>query len=163
MTTRIIETKVYTIESHPNPEKVYEWIRNNWYDLMQFTIDDCIVSLEAFADFIGAKLDYSISAVPDRGEHITFNFEYAEMTLADIGHIDVNGDCPFSGMGWDETILDAFRDESNGKCLETILSDVEYRILKHIHDETDYIYGDEALQEMCEINEYEFTEDGECV
>ena len=163
MTTRIIETKVYTIESHPNPGKVYDWIRNNWYDLTQYDVEEAIASLKAFAKFIGAKLDYAISASPVRGEYVTFNFEYAEMTLADIGHIDVSGNCPFTGVFYDEVILDAFRDESNGKCLETILNDVEHRILKHIHDETDYLYADESLRDMCEANEYEFTEDGECV
>ena len=36
---KIIETKVYTIEEHPNKEKCFEWIRNNWYDLNQYSVD----------------------------------------------------------------------------------------------------------------------------
>ena len=30
---RTIELKVYTINEHPNKDKCFDWIRNNWYDL----------------------------------------------------------------------------------------------------------------------------------
>lgn len=30
---RVIETKVFRIEEHPNRDAVYNWIRDHWYDL----------------------------------------------------------------------------------------------------------------------------------
>ncbi len=36
---RIIETKVYTIEEHPNKDKCFEWIRNNWHGLSSWELD----------------------------------------------------------------------------------------------------------------------------
>ena len=30
---RTIKIKVYTIKDHPNKEKCFEWIRDNWFDL----------------------------------------------------------------------------------------------------------------------------------
>jgi len=69
---RIIETKVYTIEEHPNKEKCFEWIRNNWYELNQHSVEEIISSIKSLSNKIGGTFDYSISQVPDRGEHITF-------------------------------------------------------------------------------------------
>ncbi len=69
---RVIELKVYTIEEHPNKEKCYEWIRNNWLDLNQHSVDEVISSIKALNKEIGGTFDYSISSVPNRGEHITF-------------------------------------------------------------------------------------------
>ena len=34
------------------------------------------------------------------------------------------------------------------------------KLLKAIHEETEYIYSDEGLFELCECNEYEFNEEG---
>lgn len=164
MTITIKEYKVYTIESHPNPELCFEWIRDNWYDLGDSSIQDSIESLEAFSSHIGAKLDYSISIVPDRGEYVRFEFSGELPSLGDITiDLDLSGNCPFTGVCYDETILDAFRESANdaSATLNDVLRDVEYRMLKTLHDEGDYIYSDEGLKELCEANEYQFKECGE--
>lgn len=163
---RIIEKTVYTIEEHPNPEAVYGWIRDNWHDLGDFAVEESIVSLKAFAEHIGARVDYSISIVPDRGENIRFSFEYNEPTLGDvIIDLDLSGNCPLTGMCYDENILDAVRDAATDATatLADVLRDVEYNVLKTLHNEGDYLYSDEGLFEMCQANEYEFYENGEIV
>ncbi len=160
MTITVKEYTVYTIDSHPNPELCYEWIRNNWHDLGEHCVQEAIDSLKAFADHIGATLDYSVSIVPDRGEHISL--DHLAVIKDDLPAIDLSGNCPFTGVYYDEVILDAFRDEDeNGDDVDTILRDVEYRVLKAIHSEGEHIYSDDGLREMCEANEYEFNADGE--
>ena len=70
MSSKQITKTVYTIDSHPNKQKVFEWVRNNWHDLNQYDVDDLIESLEKMAQAMGASLDYSISQVEEYGEHI---------------------------------------------------------------------------------------------
>ena len=142
-----MQTKIltgYTIGEHPNPEKVYDWLRNNWHDLSQHVVDDAIESLKAFAQHEGLELDYSISACPDRGEFITFKNVPDDYKMPVI-----ENDCPFTGTYYDHLILDS---ES--------LADIEFNVLKTIHSENDYIYSDEGLQELCEANEYHFEVSG---
>lgn len=159
---RTIETTVYTIEEHPNKEAVYDWIRENWHDLGDYAIQDAIESLKGFAEHIGASLDYSVSIVPDRGENIGFSFSYEEPTLSEVMEgLDLSGDCPFTGVCYDENILDAFRCADKSDSLASVLEDVEYNVLKTLHSEGDYIYSDEGLFEMCQANEYEFKGNGE--
>ncbi len=50
---REIIIKVYTIEEHPKKELCYEWIRNNWHDLNQQSIDEIIESIKALSAEIG--------------------------------------------------------------------------------------------------------------
>jgi len=161
MTQRTIETTVYTIESHPDPERVFDRIRDNWHGLGDFCLQEMVESLEAFSDHIGATLDYSISIVPDRGEFVRFDCHHA---LSDVlQSLDLSGNCPFTGMCYDETILDAFRDCNSDDSLSDVLRDVEYRVLKCLHNEGEYIYSDEGLRELCEAHEYEFTDNGAIV
>ena len=160
MTIRTIETKVYTIDSHPNPSVCYEWIRNNWYDLGDYIVEEVIDSLKAFADHIGATLDYSVSIVPHRGEHISFECPHSLGNV--MIDIDLSGNCPFTGVYYDEIICDVFRDAAGNANtgLDDVMNEIGFRMLKAIHNEGEYIYSDKGLREMCEANEYEFNEDG---
>lgn len=160
--SRTIETTVYTIEEHPNPESVYEWIRDNWYNLGEHVVEEFVESLESFASHTGAgRCKYSISIVPDRGEFIKFDIE---CSLNDVTeNLDLSGNCPFTGVYSDEIILDAFRAANEEDDLRDVLKDVEYRVLKAIHAEGEYIYSNGGLYEMCLCNEYEFTESGQLV
>lgn len=153
MTITTKEYKVYTIESHPNPIACYDWIRNNWHDLGDNDIEEAVYSLKAFALHIGAKLDYSISIVPCRGEFIRFYVD-DELTIDDLS-LDLRGDCPFTGTSMDEVILDAFRTKDN-ETLQEALEDVEYRVLGSLHSRGEHLYSDEGLEELCECNEYQF-------
>jgi hypothetical protein len=164
---RTIETKVYTIEDHPEPAKVYQWINDNWHNLGEHVLQEMADSLKAFANDIGAKVNWSISVVPDRGEFISFTFGDCESpTLGDtMVNLDLSGNCPFTGVLYDEVILDSFRDAAKdaSATLESVLNDVEHKFLTALHNEGDYLYSEEGLYEMCECNEYEFTLEGAIV
>jgi len=140
---RTIETKVYTINDHPNTELCYDWIRENWHDLNQHSVDEVIESLKALQAIIGGELDYAISQVPDRGEDITFT-NYDRDALCRLSADDL----PLTGVCWDYEVITGLR-EYNPE-----------RVLKSLHDDTEYIYSDEGLKELCEANGYEFTETG---
>ena len=140
---RIIETKVYTIDEHPNPSAVYEWIRNNWHDLNQHSVNEMVDSIKKLSEKIGGTFDYSISSVPDRGEYIRFK-DFDKEALAELNA----GECPLTGVCWDAYLIEALQEGNPSKAL------------KAIHSDTEYIYSDEGLKELCESNEYEFTEEG---
>jgi hypothetical protein len=140
---RTIETKVYTIDEHPCKSKCFEWIRDNWHDLNQHSVDEAIESLKALQQEIGGELDYAVSQVPDRGEHITFT-NYDRDALCRLSADDL----PLTGVCWDYEVITGLR-EDNAEM-----------VLNAIHSETEHTYSDEGLREFCEANGYEFTETG---
>ena len=142
MKTRIIY--IYTIEEHPDKDKVFNWIRDNWHDLNNYSVDEFIQSLEALQKVIGGKLDYAISAVPDRGEFISLK-GYDKKALNKLDKTEY----PLTGVCWDYDIIEALQNGSIGDAL------------KSLHKDTEYVYTDEGLHEMCEVNQYEFLENGE--
>ena len=142
---RVIETKVYTIEEHPNKDLCYEWIRDNWHDINSHSVDEVIDSLKALQNEIGGKLDYSISSVPDRGEFIKFT-DYDKQAL--ISCSKVADELPLTGMCWDYDVIKGLRENNPTQVLGTL------------HQDTEYCYSDEGLYELCEANQYEFTEEG---
>ena len=141
---KTIEIKLYRIDEHPNKEKCFDWIRNNWHDLNSHGVEEVIESLTALNNTIGGELDYSISAVPDRGEFIRL-VNYDEDLL---NGLDAS-ECPLTGVWSDCSVIDGLQ---NGNIEQ---------VLKSLHDDTEYIYSDDGLYELCEANEYDFTEDGE--
>ena len=141
---RTITKKVYTIDEHPNPEKCFEWIRNNWHDLNNHSVDEFIDSLKALQQVIGGKLDYAISAVPDRGERISLK-GYDKELLSTLDKHQL----PLTGVYWDHNIIESLQDGNLKEALDSL------------HMDTEYIYSDEGLTELCEANEYEFYENGE--
>ena len=145
---REITYKVYTFDEHPNKQVVFEWVRNNWHDLAQHNVEEMIDSLKAASDEFGGRLDYAISAVPDRGEFVKitgFSRELLAKARAKAG------ECPLTGVCWDITVIDGLRD-----------GDLEYQVLKALHAETEYAYSDEGLADTLSVNDYEFTISGEC-
>ena len=69
---RSITVNLYSYNelSEKAKETAREYVRNNWHDLAQHIIDEVIDSLNGLAREVNGKLDYSISAFPDRGEFI---------------------------------------------------------------------------------------------
>lgn len=141
---RTIETRIYKINEHPNKEKCFEWIRNNWHDLNEHSVHEIIESIKSLSEKIGGTFNYSISQVPDRGEHITFK-DYDHEELSKLNACD----CPLTGVCWDIDLIDGLKEGNTSKVLDSL------------HLDTEYTYSDEGLQDFCEANEYEFTEDGE--
>ena len=140
---RTISQKVFTIDDHPNKDACFEWIRENWHDLNQHSVDELVDSLKAIANELGGSLDYSISLVPDRGEFISIK----DIDKTTLNGIDA-GECEFTGVFWDAEIIGALK-----------AGELE-RVLDILHSETEYVYSDEGLLDFCECNECEFLEDG---
>jgi hypothetical protein len=134
--------QAYTIDQHPNKEAVFQWIRDNWHDLGDFAVDDFIESLKALADAIDGKLDYSIGIFPDRGEFIRIT-DFNQQKLDDLSGLD-----SLTGVCYDQWVILSMKDEE----IELALS--------FLHDEGEYIYSDEGLEDLCEANQYYFTENG---
>lgn len=141
---RVIETKIYTIEEHPNKQKCFEWIRNNWRDLNYHIVDEVIESIKALSKVIGGTYDYSIGEFPDSGDYITFK-DYDQETLYNLS----SENCPLTGVCWDIDLIEGLRKDSPEE------------VLKSLHSSSEYVYSDEGLRGLCEINGYEFTEEGE--
>ena len=141
---RVIETKIYTISEHPNKEKCFEWIRNNWHDLNQHSIDEIIESIKKLSEVIGGSYDFSISQSLDIGEHITFkDYDHEELCRLSAE------DCPLTGVCWDIDLIVGLRERNSNK------------VLKSLHEDTGYKYSNVGLFEFCEANEYEFNGIGE--
>jgi|11BtaG_2_1085332.scaffolds.fasta_scaffold03427_14 hypothetical protein len=142
---RTIKLKVYAINEHPNKDKCFDWIRNNLYDLNSYSAQEVMDSLKGLHDVIGGDLDFSISSSPCRGEYIKFK-DYDEDLLNEL---DAN-ELPLTGVCWDGYLIESMQKDGDA-----------YGVLRALHQDTEYLYSDEGLQEFCEANDYEFTEEGE--
>lgn len=138
--------KIYTIEEHPNPEKCFQWIRDNWHDLGQHCVDEMVDSLKALAKEIDGELNYSLSIVPDRDEHVSIK-EFDADKLEKL--YKKRDECPLTGVCYDHDVIEALHD-----------GDLASAILKTLHAEGEHLSSDDGLREMCEANNYEFNETG---
>ena len=174
---------IYKIDEHPDKEAYYEWIRSNWHDLGEFTVQDALESLKGFSNYYDLNLDYSISIFPDPGEHITAkvtNKDIAELSGIRLFKYLVNnyshlvslsltfecGSCPFTGMVYDEVLLDeirAFLKKPDSRSFQELIDDCTGKLMTTLNNEGEYIYSDEGLKDLCQANEYEFTIDGQIV
>lgn len=166
----------YTIDEHPDKEAVYDWIRSNWHDLGDHILQEYIDSLKGFCRAFDLELkNWSIGIFPDRGEFIDIrvNDELEEIVDIRLYKYVVNnfaeylaGDCPFTGVCYDEDLVDPIRDFLKKPALDAgytwqdLVNDCAHNLLKTLHAEGEYTYSDEGLKELCEANEYEFYEDG---
>lgn len=169
MRTHAVTT--YTIDEHPNKDAVIEWVRDNWHDLGEFTIQESIESLQAFADYFGADLDYSIGILPDRGEFVSMHLPDDIAKLSGVrlykyivNNYELSKDCPFTGVCYDEDLLQPIREflkHPTNIDFNELIMDCGYSLLKSIHNEGEYIYSDDGIKDFLSGNEYEFTENGE--
>jgi len=136
--------KAYTIDSHPNKEAVFEWVRNNWHDLADIDLEDIVASLKALAAYTKGHLDYSVSCVPDRGEFVRLTDFDAELLKA----LDADN-CPLTGTWSDYCVIKSAQNDE----LESV-------VLSVCHDSGDFRYSDEGISDFLEINKYLFLYDG---
>lgn len=143
MTTITKTITANTIETHPNPEAVYGWIRSNWHDLSDHILEEYIECLKAFAGWHDCTVNYSLSVVPDRSESLTFSkpIDYKEKP-----------------SDWENLPLTGVYIEHELWSCESI-EDVQ-AVIGLIHDEHDFIYSDEGLLDLLEANGYYFLDDG---
>lgn len=187
--TRVKVTTTYTIDEHPDPDKVFGWIRDNWHDLHGDDWQEGTDTWRAFCEHFGlTDCDWCLTTcgpshmtarVPDphyddslaelsgvrlwkylnnSGRLRYFN-KYRK-AMADL----LDGECPFTGVCYDETLLDPIREFMTkpiaGTTYQDLIDECGARLAAALVTEAEYRYSDEALQEMCEANEYEFTENG---
>ena len=109
----------------------------------QYSIDELIDSVRALSAEIGGSFDYSISAVPDRGEFISFS----DIDMEALNNLYAD-ECPLTGCHWDYVVI------------ENIKNSRPEKILDELHKGTEYVYSSQGLLELCESNDYEFLTDG---
>lgn len=141
---RKVTFKIYDIEDHPNPSKCFDWIRDNWHDLNSQAVSEVFNVLSILANKIGLQYEAVISAVPDRSENIVFK-GYSKVALSKVMEY-MDG---LTDSVWDELVLNAIKNNQPRSILDAI------------HKETEAIYSDEGLKDLCIANGYEFYESGE--
>ncbi len=57
---REVTKTVYTIDTHPELETCFKWMRDNWHGLSNHVLTESIDSLKELHKVIGGELDYSI-------------------------------------------------------------------------------------------------------
>ena len=142
-TMRILETKLYTIDEHPNKELCFNYIRDNWHDLNEHSVNEVADSIKALSKVIGGSCDYSIGQFPDRCEFISFT-DYDKEELMKLNPEN----CPLTGVMWDIDLIEGMQKDDKNKVLRTL------------HNDSEYVYSNEGLLELCFANDYEFNEQG---
>jgi len=153
---------VFTYSSAP--EEIKKKIIESFDDgeLYDHLMPERIESLTLFAKEIGCRVDWSLSVVPDRGEYIRFTYENDEDVIHQLSKIDTSGECPFTGVCYDEDIIDSFRDikvKTESDLLQ-VFSIIQENYIRSIHDEYESMISHSYISDHCEANEYEFTKDG---
>jgi hypothetical protein len=126
-------------------EKLFDKINFEW-DLYDHAMQERVATLEALAKEIDARLDYSLSCVPDRGEFIKFYHDH-DSIVAQIDHLNAD-DCPLTGVCYDADILHDVKNYGINEAIENYI--------KSIHDEYSCMLTDEYIAELCDANDYEF-------
>ena len=147
------------------------------------TQDEIVDSLKAFVAAIGCRLqnysigtgrggDYVSVAVPDLdygddGEMLTDYRQFITDRLEaagywDDGKLNTTGLCKFTGVCWDDCLVEAFwkalpadgviTDTQFTGAMQGLGSDCQ----RMIEEDNDYNRGEEAIEEMAEANDYEF-------
>lgn len=154
----ITEHKIlsYTIDSHPNPDAVYEWIRDNWHDLGQFDVEEFVDSFKALAERLNVRCDYSFGINPDRGQflHLIGDITQEQIDELDAGKMDLTGVC------YDYNVIKALQNIDLGDWENRGYIDIS-EALSDLHRQGEWLYSDEGLREMCEANEHQFLANGE--
>jgi hypothetical protein len=128
---RTIILNVYTIDDHPNKDKVYSWIKNNWFDLADYVVSDYVDSINALAELMMAKATYSISQYQCSSNYFAFsNIDY------DFVKSLKKESYPLTGVHTDEDVIEA------------VLNLNHKEIFKKIEEQ------------LCQANNYEFFETG---
>lgn len=144
--------------------------------------DDAMASLKAFLNHFNCNLkDWSIDflepyrnnikiAYPDPEEDEALYEDEILDLLNQLGSYDPetlrgNGDCKLTGYCMDESLIDGFRKAWFGgerdlkELIEAGISQWEI----DVRVDAEYQYSEEGFKDLCEANDYEFTEDGEMI
>lgn len=146
-----VETvRYWTIDEHPDPDKCFREIRENWHDLGEMDLELMGESLRALSDRIGCNIDYSISIIPDRGEYVRADTDRYDHTVF-LSLYQQREELPLTGTCYDITVLEGF---NYGR------ESLEHDVLRALHAQGEWLYSDDHLREMCEANQYLFDRNG---
>jgi len=177
--------KTYTIDCHPMPDKAIQWMRDNLHDLGNNDVDDALAGLRGFCQHYNIALkECAICIIPVRDEcidvrvedddisalsgvrlfkYIQNNFSHYRCKYTNTIRNTLDGNCPFTGEHYDETLLDPIR-EFMSKPYEITFSDLINKCTRSLHNalhsQGEYIYSNEGLKKTAELNNDAFLEDG---
>lgn len=162
MRIEIKEIKIYKFDeaSRELKDKIIEN-----FDCEGFIYEHCmserIDTLKKLAMYLNLELDYSISCVPSRGEFIKFDTKNDDVDnlWGDLKELSKQ-DCPLTGCCYDHDLLDYFKIDNGHYEAIDALNEAASKYIESIHKEYESMLTDEYIRNMCESNEYEFTEDG---
>ncbi len=176
---RTKESKEYTIDSHPDFQACFEKWQNREYREF-FFVEDYLDSLRVFCDkYYATILDYSIGedqqdvliSVQDWEDDGKY-WDQPEMVgvrlwkfMGSIGMFrNLDGTCPFTGMCYDEILLDGIREFRDRPGLHTTAQDIIENCVEKWRDslrkEFEYQSSEEYFREECDMYESWFSEDG---
>lgn len=183
---QIHEIITYTIDEHPNPEACFDYMLAHDFNDNGGKICEAVKTLKGFCDYFGLELrDYSICSIPDRGENITIrisadledmaggvrlfkyltnNFSIYRCKFSGEMLPTLAGRCPFTGMCYDESMLDPIREfmaKPDSRDWQELVDDCAAALLSALHADGEYDSSEEGLRECARANEYQFTESGE--
>lgn len=139
------EIRIYTFEEASTElrQKIKEvCFCDGWQ--FEHCFEDRINTLKVLARNLNLELDYCLSYVPDRGEYITFKGNIDKNELKRLNKLD----CPLTGYCYDHDAIEALLQNDMQKYIDSI------------HSEYESTLEDDYIMELCEANEYEFTENG---
>lgn len=153
------QIKIFTFKeaSQELKDKIRDHFSSD-YDFYSHYMDERIETLKALASALDASLDYSLSCVPDRGEYIKFSPKNDELNLDSLKSLIEKIDYfPLTGVCYDYDFLEHL--DVNDLSVDA-LNNASNEFIRSIHNEYESMLTDENLEEHCECNGYEFTEDG---
>jgi len=157
--------------------------RQSSWDCQMFiacTGKDMINSLKAFCDHFDIEiLDYSLGAYSHSyctAKH-RYDDDIGEMKGVRVWKYLVNndylnegllaGECPFTGLCFDESLLDGIREfmqkPISDWTIQDLIDDCLNRFTTSYIEAEEYEDSDASIIELIEINEYEFTDGGELI
>jgi len=141
---------VYTFNEASNElkDKIRDYFASDNF-LYEFNMQERIETLKKYAEFIGGKLDYSLSCVPDRVEFITIK-DFDDKLFLESFKLK---NCALTGVCYDDDLIYCL---NKFGCLNTGLN----CYINSIHDEYESMLENEYLNDLCEANGYEFLENG---
>jgi hypothetical protein len=136
----------------------------DWYcEVMDYPFhQENIGSIKAFCEHFGVDLkDWAIGG---RGEYLKTNAEnhhFRGFTMEDAKKLALMGYFPKSGTWLDCSMIESFFEDfkKTGDALYSFKQALESALID-INRDIEAQYSDETIEEMMEVNDYEFDEDG---
>lgn len=179
---RTIETTLYTFDEldESAKERARENFRRSGYldDIDQWNWKEASESRKWFLDEFSAE--FRNGSYGSESVHINRAYNWYGNAISDLSYVrlwkylNANhaecitkiGNCQFTGVTWDECLLDGiaeFMRKPYRTNFESLLYSCCEDLRVAVEREQEYQYSDEAIDESIRANEYEFTNQGEIV